>query len=184
MCRQSATVYLIKSPSRQQRALPSLAERLAVLPDPRRRRGVRHPFVAVLLAAVCAVTAGARSWAAIGQGSRSAPRDTLAARCPHRGRPADTLRALAVHRPPRRERRVSWRAGGPDRSGPGARPHPRRRRQERLRFASPRCPGDASPGRDDRPGPHGHPAARAGQDQRDHLLHRPSHPPTTCAVSW
>ncbi len=78
MCRQSATVCLIKSPSRQHRALPSLVDRLSVLPDPRRRRGVRHPFVAVLPVAACAVTAGARSWAAIGQWSRAAPQDTLA----------------------------------------------------------------------------------------------------------
>ncbi|MEU5811727.1 ISAs1 family transposase [Streptomyces sp. NPDC047718] len=78
MCRQSATVCLIKSPSRQHRALPSLVDRLSVLPDPRRRRGVRHPFVAVMLVAACAVTAGARSWAAIGQWSRAAPQDTLA----------------------------------------------------------------------------------------------------------
>ncbi|MEU3050324.1 transposase family protein [Streptomyces sp. NPDC006984] len=78
MCRQSATVCLAKSPSRQHRALPSLAERLAVLPDPRRRRGVRHPFVAVLLVAACAVTAGARSWTAIGQWARSVPQETLA----------------------------------------------------------------------------------------------------------
>ncbi|MET9763740.1 transposase family protein [Streptomyces sp. NPDC006372] len=49
-----------------------------MLPDPRRRRGVRHLFVAVLLVAACAVTAGARSWAAIGQWSRAATEDTLA----------------------------------------------------------------------------------------------------------
>ncbi|MGW6413300.1 transposase family protein [Streptomyces vinaceus] len=43
-------------------------ERLRELPDPRRRRGVRHPFVAVLLlVAASAVIAGARSYAAIGQ---------------------------------------------------------------------------------------------------------------------
>ncbi|MET9325035.1 transposase family protein [Streptomyces sp. NPDC003038] len=58
---------MIKSPSRQHHVLPSLVDRLAVPPNPRRRRGMRHPFVAVLLVAACAVTAGARSWAAIGQ---------------------------------------------------------------------------------------------------------------------
>ena len=46
----------------------SLAERLVGLPDPRRRRGVRHPFLAVLLIAASAVVAGARSYAAIGSG--------------------------------------------------------------------------------------------------------------------
>ena len=56
----------------------SLVERLRVLPDPRRRRGVRHPFVAVLLVAASAVVAGARSYAAIGQWSANAPQDALA----------------------------------------------------------------------------------------------------------
>ncbi|WP_309074925.1 transposase family protein [Streptomyces sp. NWU339] len=77
VCRRSATVCLIKSPSRQHRALPSPAERPAVLSDPRRRRGARHPFVAVLLVAACAVTSGARSWTAIGQWARSAPQKVL-----------------------------------------------------------------------------------------------------------
>ncbi|MFC1439725.1 ISAs1 family transposase [Streptacidiphilus sp. N1-10] len=55
-----------------------LVDRLRVLPDPRRRRGVRHPFAAVLLVAASAVVAGARSYAAIGQWSTSAPQHTLA----------------------------------------------------------------------------------------------------------
>ncbi|MEY9997289.1 hypothetical protein ABIE67_009710 [Streptomyces sp. V4I8] len=49
MCRQSATVCLVKSPTRQHCATGPLAERLATLADPRCRRGKRHPFVAVLL---------------------------------------------------------------------------------------------------------------------------------------
>ncbi|WP_457029518.1 transposase family protein [Kitasatospora sp. P5_F3] len=49
-----------------------------MLPDPRRRRGVRHPFVAVLLVAVSAVVAGAHSYAAIRQWSASAPQHALA----------------------------------------------------------------------------------------------------------
>ncbi|MGW6674377.1 transposase family protein [Streptomyces vinaceus] len=55
-------------------------DRLAVLPGPRRRLGARHPFVAVALVAACAVAAVARSWAAIGQWSGAAPRDTPARR--------------------------------------------------------------------------------------------------------
>ncbi|MFE3585457.1 hypothetical protein [Streptomyces vinaceus] len=43
------------------------ADRLRVLRGPRRRRGVRHPFVAVLLAAASAVIAAAHSYAATGQ---------------------------------------------------------------------------------------------------------------------
>jgi predicted transposase YbfD/YdcC len=78
MCRQSVTVCLVKSPSLETVAGLSLVERLRVLPDPRRRRGVRHPFVAVLLVAASAVVAGARSYAAIGQWSANAPQHTLA----------------------------------------------------------------------------------------------------------
>ncbi|MGW3046127.1 ISAs1 family transposase [Kitasatospora sp. NPDC001159] len=78
MCRQSATVCLIKSPPVDGVAGLSLVERLRLLPDPRRRRGVRHPFVAVLLIAASAVVAGARSYAAIGQWSANAPQHTLA----------------------------------------------------------------------------------------------------------
>ncbi|MDH6138021.1 hypothetical protein P3T37_007467 [Kitasatospora sp. MAA4] len=78
MCRQSATVCLIKSPALDGVAGLSLVGRLRVLPDPRRRRGVSHPFVAVLLVAASAVVAGARSYAAIGQWSASAPQHALA----------------------------------------------------------------------------------------------------------
>ncbi|MBT2458249.1 transposase family protein, partial [Streptomyces sp. ISL-86] len=65
MCRQSATVCLVKSPTRQHRSTGPLAERLATLADPRCRRGKRHPFVAVLLIACSAVVTGARSFVAI-----------------------------------------------------------------------------------------------------------------------
>ncbi len=47
MCRQSATVCLVKSLTRQHRAIGLLAGRLQALADPRCRRGKRHPFVAV-----------------------------------------------------------------------------------------------------------------------------------------
>ncbi|MEU6536679.1 transposase family protein [Streptomyces sp. NPDC047000] len=42
------------------------------------RRGKRHPFVSVLLAACSSVVAGARSFAAIGQWARSAAQAALA----------------------------------------------------------------------------------------------------------
>lgn len=45
----------------------SLVEALSLVPDPRRRRGVRHAIGAVLAVAVCAVIAGAHSYAAIAQ---------------------------------------------------------------------------------------------------------------------
>ncbi|WP_241681566.1 ISAs1 family transposase, partial [Streptomyces sp. CB01881] len=78
MCRQSATVCLIESPALAGVAGTPLVERLRLLPDPRQRRGVRHPFVAVLLVAASAVVAGARSYAAIGQWSANAPQHALA----------------------------------------------------------------------------------------------------------
>ncbi|MFB7592795.1 ISAs1 family transposase [Streptomyces sp. NPDC056169] len=78
MCRQSATDCLIKSPALDGVAGLPLVERLQLLPDPRRRRGVRHPFVAVLLVAASAVAGGARSYAAIGQWSANAPQHALA----------------------------------------------------------------------------------------------------------
>jgi len=77
MCRRSAIVCLIKSPSRRHRALPGL-RRLATLADPRHRRGKHHPFVSVLLIACSAVLAGTRSFTAIGQWARNAPQETLA----------------------------------------------------------------------------------------------------------
>jgi len=44
-----------------------LLEVLALVPDPRRRRGVRHRFTPLLAATVCAMLAGARSFAAISE---------------------------------------------------------------------------------------------------------------------
>ncbi|MCN9243979.1 ISAs1 family transposase [Streptomyces sp. RY43-2] len=78
MCRQSATVCLVKSPTRQHRVIGPLADRLRTLADPQCRRGRRHPFVAVMLVACSAVLTGAKSFAAIGQWAGQAPQDTLA----------------------------------------------------------------------------------------------------------
>jgi predicted transposase YbfD/YdcC len=44
-----------------------LAETLAAVPDPRRRRGVRHPFTPLLAAVTCAMLAGSRSFVAIAE---------------------------------------------------------------------------------------------------------------------
>jgi hypothetical protein len=76
--RQSATVCLVKPVRLLGFSGLTLAERLVRLPDPRRRRGRRHPFVSVLLVAASAVVAGARSYAAIGQWAASAPQNALA----------------------------------------------------------------------------------------------------------
>lgn len=94
MCRQSATVCLVKSPTCQHRAIGPLAERLRALADPRCRRGKRHPFVAVLLIACSAVVTGATSFVAISEWATEAPQDVLA----RLG--ARTATALAVRIPP------------------------------------------------------------------------------------
>jgi hypothetical protein len=94
MCRQSATVCLVKSPTRQHRATGPLAGRLATLADPRCRRGKRHPFVAVLLTACSAVVCGAQSFAAIGKWAANALQDVLARL------DARTATPLAVRVPP------------------------------------------------------------------------------------
>lgn len=52
---------------------------LAGLPDPRARRGVRHPLPVVVAAAVCAVVAGYRSYAAIAEWVADAPAATARA---------------------------------------------------------------------------------------------------------
>lgn len=104
MCRRSATVCLVKSPALAGCSGLSPAERLVGLPDPRHRRGVRHPFVAVLLIAASAVVAGARSYAGIGQWARNAPRPAparLGARLPaalnvHVAPSAATIRRIIV----------------------------------------------------------------------------------------
>ena len=50
-----------------------LAVALGTVPDPRRRRGVRHRMVSVLSVAVCAVLAGARSFTAIAEWAADLP---------------------------------------------------------------------------------------------------------------
>ncbi|WP_230203095.1 ISAs1 family transposase [Parafrankia discariae] len=56
----------------------ALLEALAQVPDPRRRRGVRHSFAAILTIAVCAMLSGARSFAAIGEWAVDLPADARA----------------------------------------------------------------------------------------------------------
>jgi predicted transposase YbfD/YdcC len=57
----------------------SLAGYLARVPDPRDARGLRHTLTSLLLAAMAAVLAGARSFAAIGEWVADAPPQVLAA---------------------------------------------------------------------------------------------------------
>jgi predicted transposase YbfD/YdcC len=65
-----------------------LLDLLAQIPDPRKKRGVRHSLSGLLAAGVAAVVAGGRSFAAIGQWAGDAGPDVLAALGADRG-PAD-----------------------------------------------------------------------------------------------
>lgn len=56
-----------------------LAAALAKVADPRKRRGVRHQITAILGVTVCAVLAGCRSFAAIGEWAANASEQVLAA---------------------------------------------------------------------------------------------------------
>ena len=55
-----------------------LLDLLAQLPDPRKRRGRRHSLAGLLAVGIAAVTAGSRSFAAIGQWAADAGADVLA----------------------------------------------------------------------------------------------------------
>ena len=59
--------------------VPGPAGYLALVPDPRDPRGVRHTLTSLLLAAIAAVLAGARSLTAIGEWVADAPPQVLAA---------------------------------------------------------------------------------------------------------
>jgi predicted transposase YbfD/YdcC len=54
---------------------PGLQAALAGMVDPRQRRGIRHGLTVVLTAAVCAVTAGARSFVAVAEWVADLPSD-------------------------------------------------------------------------------------------------------------
>ena len=54
-----------------------LLDLLQVVPDPRHRRGVRHPVRTVLAVAICAAVAGARSFTAIAQWTRGLSAEAL-----------------------------------------------------------------------------------------------------------
>jgi len=55
-----------------------LLDLLAQVPDPRKRRGRRHPLAGLLAVGVAAVIAGSRSFAAIGQWAADAGPEVLA----------------------------------------------------------------------------------------------------------
>lgn len=58
--------------------MADLREHFAVVPDPRKRRGIRHSLCSILVIAAAAVCAGARSFTAIGEWAADAPQRVLA----------------------------------------------------------------------------------------------------------
>src|ERR1700745_2269003 len=62
-----------------------LLDLLAQVPDPRKKRGRRHPLAGLLAGGIAAVIAGSRSFAAIGQWAGDAGPDVLAALGAERG---------------------------------------------------------------------------------------------------
>lgn len=64
-----------------------LLEVLREIPDPRKRRGIRHPMVSVMAVSVCAVLAGAQSLAAIAHWAKDQSTRTLRRLGCRKGRP-------------------------------------------------------------------------------------------------
>ena len=78
-----------------------LLDLLAQVPDPRKRRGLRHALAGLLAVGIAAVIAGSRSFAAIGQWAADAGPEELAGLGADRG-PAEELtyrRAFALLSP-------------------------------------------------------------------------------------
>jgi len=59
-----------------------LCDALALVADPRRRRGVRYPFAVILTIVVCAMVSGARSFAAIGEWVADLPTPSIGKKAP------------------------------------------------------------------------------------------------------
>jgi Transposase DDE domain. len=58
-------------------SLPSLLDYLAQVPDPRKKRGIRHKNLVVLAIAVCAILSGMKSFIAIAEWARHLTQDLL-----------------------------------------------------------------------------------------------------------
>ncbi|HEV8648087.1 MAG TPA: transposase family protein [Actinomycetes bacterium] len=138
-----ACLPIIPIPAAAQRLAPpaalapdqcrSLLDDLAQIADPRHQRGRRHALGAVLAVAVCAVLAGARSLAAIGEWASDAPGQVLAAlgtrRDPWTGawRPpaeATVRRVLARVDPDALDRAIGGWLAGQQPTPPPTRPPP------------------------------------------------------------
>jgi predicted transposase YbfD/YdcC len=77
--RVTPAVADVSVPEADADSMADLRKHLAVVPDPRKRRGVRHTMCSILVIAAVAVAAGARSFAAIGEWATDAPQRVLAA---------------------------------------------------------------------------------------------------------
>ena len=85
-------------PAARSQYLPGL---LIQIPDPRRRRGRRHPLAGLLAVGIAAVIAGSKSFAAIGQWAADAGPEMLAALGAARGAAEESTfrRAFALVSP-------------------------------------------------------------------------------------
>jgi DDE family transposase len=73
-----------------------LLDLLAKVPDPRKKRGRRHPLAGLLAVGIAAVIAGSKSFAAIGQWAGDAGPDVLAALGAERGPAEESTYRLAL----------------------------------------------------------------------------------------
>jgi hypothetical protein len=78
-CREDARPLMTSSSMPDAARIRYLLDLLSQVPDPRKRRGRRHPLAGLLAVGIAAVIAGTRSFAAIGQWAADAGPDVLAA---------------------------------------------------------------------------------------------------------
>ncbi|MPZ84113.1 MAG: hypothetical protein GEV28_28435 [Actinophytocola sp.] len=141
------------------------------MPDPRKKRGVRHRFSAILFVSVCAVVSGARSFATIAEWAADAVEDTL------RGMGIGAPNASTVRRALSTRSTISPTLSGT--AGPTTAPAARSPAPTR---SSPSPPGSCSR-TPPNPSSHPHPQAQArlptrqARDRvRDHLTDRRTSP--------
>jgi hypothetical protein len=78
VCREDARPLMTSSSTMAAARSQYLLDLLAQVPDPRKKRGRRHPLAGLLAVGIAAVIAGSRSFAAIGQWAADAGAEALA----------------------------------------------------------------------------------------------------------
>jgi len=78
VCREDARPLMTSSSTMAAARSHHLLDLLAQVPDPRKKRGRRHPLAGLLAVGIAAVIAGSRSFAAIGQWAADAGAEALA----------------------------------------------------------------------------------------------------------